>query len=207
MKKIHFIIVAIAMMSACSSNQTDRLDQEEYAQWMSSNTYLTKVKKSRYVDIQARYLPSDYMAWKEVTQQEALEEGTSFDSLKKIYSDAMYFEVIVQSNEKGMSNLLQQGALNYADYKERVNKLNFHANDFIELSIDGKTYEPVLFHFESASELSNRLVFHLAFVPEKGQEAPERYQLTFEDPYWHSGINHFTFSSKHINNTPKLVLI
>jgi len=209
MKKI-IIILLLSSMFACERGTPSELEYSGYQKWLSE--YKQDFNKSRatsLLTVSGKYLDSDLLAYQEYSN---LEEGVniSLDSLKSSYQCGLSFKITLKANDK-TTNLLNYQISDYNDYKERINFLNFKIDQFIQLTDGQNSYKPTLGHFEGYNELSNKLVFNLVFNPEsyncgEFSATAGNYKLTFDDPYWNSGINHFTFDTKKLKNIPDLVL-
>ena len=203
----HHLVITLLLMSSCSY-QTDTLNKEDYVEWFADNDELIKEKRSKYVELGVRYLPPGYLMLKDIENEGGYFTHAEQDSIEKQYSEALYFEIEVSAINPLASNLLQFGLKDYEEYKTRINYLNFHIDDFVKLTMDGREFSPILAHMESFSELSSRLIFRVAFAQVKARELTKNeIRLTFEDPCWRSGTNHFSFSLEHLNNLPKLALM
>lgn len=195
------IFIASLLILGCSGKS--ELDWDEYRSWLGDEgNGIVKSKKSRYVSVSARFQPMDYLVFRGASFGEA-----DTEDLRANYRGTLnfQFEVSAENNE---TNLLWLGLSDYNSYKQRINELSFHSKEFFKIKVDDQELYPQFVHFEGYNELSQRLLFHVTFEhKEWDQLDPEtKLRFTFEDPYWGSGVNHFTYTKKNLTDIPKLII-
>ncbi|TRX56138.1 hypothetical protein FNH22_17320 [Fulvivirga sp. M361] len=207
--RLSIIILLLAnLLSSCGTGADIELSISEYRKWLtSSENGLRKHKKGKLIDVSASFLPSDLLTYRELNASLAAYSGEMLDSIKTRYDNTLNFTIELSAKQVG-ENLLWYGLTDYTSYQARIHKLNFNIENFISLKIMDATYYPVLSHFEGYNELSNKLIFHIAFAPTKvSLELPgTTVRLTFDDPYWRTGVNHFSFKKEDFDNIPELVI-
>lgn len=204
-------LVVLSIMMSCGKSQKFSLSPNDYQSWMVDNVeQISRTKQTAIMSIETQYLPSEYLAYQDLKVSGDQLNQVNLDTLNSEYGCSLSFQISLHASDKE-TNLLYYNARDYSEYKQRVNYLNFNMESFISLQINDNQYRPSLTHFEGYHELSNKLVFHVAFNPSeyncgKFEESTNDIRLTLEDPYWGSGINHFTFKKEHLEQLPQIAL-
>ncbi|MEM7549574.1 MAG: hypothetical protein AAF363_07865 [Bacteroidota bacterium] len=209
--KSYIVLLIIVVLFGCSKGSKSSLALEEYQNWLIEHKeQILKTKGTDFLRISAQYLAADYLAFQDLKLSVGSVSQEALDSLSHEYLQTLSFQVNLEASSKE-NNLLYHKVNGYSEYKQRVNHLNFDLDTFLSLTVNDHRYKPLLGHFEGYHELSNRLIFHVTFKPEeymngKFDDTIDRLYLTFDDPYWETGINHFTFEREHIEQLPKIAL-
>jgi len=186
----------------------DKLSIDEYRQWISDEDHgLFKSRQINGVSINARFLPAELQAYREYNAN-----VSKYDSILKLYICGLTFQIELQAdkNDKSYGSLLYYNVMNEQELSQRVQYLNFNTAEFISLKYNEHMYNPVLANFEGYDALANRMRFVIVFdIPEyicgKFQSnSKDELQLTYSDPVWNLGVNHFVFEKKDILTIPKL---
>jgi hypothetical protein len=204
-----------ALLALASCGRPESLPAADYEKWVvGEESGLIQRKKINGVEVIARYMPAELLAYREYRAF----PQTSFDSLKTSYHCGLSFQITLRADKQNgaYGNLMYFNLAGEQDLSERTHYLNFSVPEFIDLKYDGNTYKPVLANFEGYSALGNQLSFQVVFVfpdYECGKFKPvttgndsDELELTFSDPIWNLGVNHFTFEKKSLEELPKLVL-
>jgi hypothetical protein len=204
--RIFLLLVSVAM-AACNNRPTS-LPPAKYAAWiMSEKSGLNKERKIKNVDIKARFLPAQYLAFRDWQSSDSI----SYDSILNSYKCGLSFQLDIQADksDKTYGNLMYYNLASQEDFMARSRFLSFNIQEFIWLD-DGKTkVEPVLAHFEGYEALGNKLSFRVVFIlPEYNCGAPAKdfnnVKLTFDDPFWDLGTVNFEFEKENIVGVPAL---
>lgn len=210
MKRLSLYLLASFLISACQNPK--ELTPDRYIRWISSKSHgFIQNKEVKEVRLQARFLPADYQAYREFLQSR---NTLSFDSILSTYGCGLAFQFTVSAEK---TNALYRNLLNYDIFQQeetlaRIRYLNFHIEEFITLTYADKVYKPVLSHFEGYDELGNKMTFQTSFiVPEfpcdrNKSDSLRDVTVTFDDPFWDLGTNHFLFDKKLFINSPRLKL-
>lgn len=198
----NYLAVITLLFSSCFNSSSVELSSQDYVSWFSESD-LIKEKKTEFVTYKASYLPSQLLAIRDIQGIDSY-QNIDLDSIINSYNQAYYFELKI-INENNNVNLIKSDVDNYLEYQEKVNSLNFRGSEFFKLSLENEEYFPILTHFEGLSELSNQATFIVAFNKNLNKNHNSNLVFSFEDPYWQSGTNHFTFSFSDIENGPKLI--
>ncbi|MEQ8477228.1 hypothetical protein [Fulvivirga sp.] len=199
MSRVYILLLLISL--GCKPLSEVKYDADDYMHWFA-NSSLVKQKQTKYTNLEARLLPVEILAIRELGSDKLGAAG--LDSVIKSYQDALYFELKISSTTN--INLLKSETSNYEEYKERIHFLNFEAGDVFSLKVGDDSKDNLLYHFEGFSELSNTLNFLVAFEKPENLSSNDKITLSFEDPYWHSGINNFSFEIDEYINHPKLII-
>lgn len=208
MRMLLIILLFNGFLFGCGVSNDRELSISEYQRWLaSSESGLRKNKTGRLVNINALFIPSDLMTYRELNALGLAYSVEVFDSVRSGYKKTLNFSVELQAKETGQ-NLLWYGLTDYTSYQARIHELSFSIESFISLKVAEETYYPVLAHFEGYNELSNKLIFHVAFMPGKEvlRSPGATIRLTFDDPCWRTGTNHFTFKKEDFDNMPQLAI-
>lgn len=198
------IILLSILTFGCSQNPAE-LSWNEYTAWITKEANgLHKTRQSKNINIAATFQPSDFIAYKSLAPDQGY-DLQSIDSLRASLGNSLNFQITISAKDSDI-NLLWWGIGSYPDYKQRVNQLSFNAGQMIRLAIDDQESQVLLTHFEGYNELSNKVILHVAFEKKNGVllNGKSRIKLTFEDPFWGSGVNHFTYEIEDIANIPRL---
>lgn len=204
------ILLSLAFIISCTSRPSE-LPWRDYQEWLQNNDQeITKEKDINGLKMKAEFLPSDFLAYSEYEQLGSNATPGIFDSLLKEYKCGLSFKLSLLADEQ-TANLMYHGISTMNEYKQRVNLLSFYSEQFISLNVGDDQFKPVLAVFEGYNELSNRLTFSMVFTPQGYHcgvfdEEVQELKLTFDDPYWGTGTNHFLFRKGDIQNIPKLII-
>jgi len=205
------LVLTLVVLGCTSSEIPDELSWRDYLSWMKENqAEFEKGKKVNQINLSANYYPAEFLAYQELVKSNFVVKA-DYDSVLQDYKCSLTFRIKLTPDNKEF-NLLRHNISSIEDYKARATYLIFSSAEFIYLTVDEITYTPVLTNYEGYNELSNELVFAVVFQPKEyscnGLEKDvEKLRLTFEDPYWDMGVNHFTYDAQTIGNTPKIKFI
>lgn len=196
-----FVFIIVACNSA-----PEKLEPEKFLVWVNSNKAFSKVKEVNGLAIRTRYLPADYLAYKEYIAS----DSANYDSLRKSYACGLTFQVVLHADKAGKAyaNLLQYGVSTQEELSQRIRLLSFASEHFIYSDYNEVKFLPVLAHYEGYDPLSNSISFQVVFViPDYNCGNPQSFKdvvITFDDPIWNTGKNNFEFSGADIQSVPDL---
>ncbi len=209
--KIVYISLFVLLLSISCASDKKELVWSEYSAWMQDHIdQLQKEKVINGIELSSFYQPADYLAYRDIQNSNKSIDSTSYKMSLSNYQCGMTFKITLKTDVKGL-NLLYHQIDSEQAYKERVNKLHFHADQFISMTIGKNIYAPILANYEGYNELNNQLVFTVVFDADEfdcGELSPEieNIKITFDDPYWSMGVNHFSYKRSIISEIPSLVL-
>lgn len=201
--------ILLTVVLGCSQSQKS-LDPDSYIKWIKhADIELSKHRRINGIDIRARYLPGEFLAYKEYLSSDSF----SYDSLLNAYQCSLSFEVQLQADKADplYGNLMYHNVTSAELFNQRNRFLNFEIQEFISLTCREVEYDPVLSHFEGYDPLGNAMRFRVVFVIPTyncGNVLPQfgNMTLTFIDPYWKMGTVNFEFEKNSILSLPKLKL-
>jgi hypothetical protein len=200
------VVTLLFLVSGCS--RPDSLPAAEYEKWiLSSESGFYKSKEVNDVDIAARFVPAQYLAYREFRNR----EDASYDTLLKSYECGLAFQIVLQADRQhpNYGNLMFYGLDEAQDISDRTRYLNFNVAEFVSLTFAKETFHPVLANFEGYNNIANQISFQIVFdIPQyecgSFRSDVEDITLTFSDPVWGLGVNNFLFEKKDMESVPKL---
>jgi len=198
------------LLIALGGCKPDRLKIDSYKAWIDKEGHgLIKKRVINGVSLEGRFLPGEYQAY----QDYQANPQQSLDSVLSAYKCGLTFHISLQADKEtgDYRNLMYYNTHSQEEITERTRQLSFNASDFTELLYKGKHYVPVLSVFEGYNPIANRislmLVFNVVDYP-CGTDVDDsgEFDLTFYDPYWELGTNHFLFEKKDLMNVPGLII-
>ena len=210
MRNVLTAALLLLLFTGCSS-QSDTMAWLQYQQWLfGEDNTLKKVKQVNNINLTTQFLPANYLAYKEMLADEVYMDSTHYKSAMSHYQCGLTFRILVEP-EKGGVNLLYHRVSSEVGFKQRVNALSFETDKYISMKVGEQEYPPVLAQYEGYNEMLNRLVFTTVFQPQEfncGTFSPdtEKITITFDDPFWSTGVNNFTYGTASLTDVPKIIL-
>jgi hypothetical protein len=202
----YFVITLVFLFNAC---QPPVKDEQSYYHWLDDKENgLVRSKTANGLVITAKYLPADYLVYKEL-------KGKNYgakerDSLLAIYSKSRTFLLTIAPQEiegSPSEDIMYKDVRNIEEYKQRADLLNFKMDEFILLHTDKKEYRPVLSMLENTYSVGNSRNLYLVFTDEEDWQKlgqGQQLDLVFNDELFSTGINHFVFDNKKIAAVPRI---
>lgn len=202
-------LIGVAFIQSCS--RPENLPVERYRTWIANEENgLLKTKTVRNVRIMARYLPAEWLAYREFMNR-PLGDTTSYDSIFSSYRCGMVFQVTLDAdkNDKRYGSLFYYNLTSNNEVMTRTRALSFDIESFISAEYKDAGYYPVLSNFDGYDQLRNSVSFEVSFViPDYqcGSTVPDfqDVKLSFFDPVWDLGTNHFNFDGESLSSVPSL---
>lgn len=199
-------MLAVFILIGCSKQP---LSWEEYAQWVQDEENgLHKSKTINKINIQVSYLPPDYLAYKDLQKTGQKPGKAIIDSLAALYGPTFLVVISPTGNE----NLLYRGVQDYREFAARKNILHFKMDQLIKLKTGGNEYKPVLTNSEVLDEITREIKIWVSFSPDPFLKNGEitfpgnTLDITLEDPFWNTGVNHFVFKREDFMQLPDLTI-
>jgi hypothetical protein len=187
----------------CSSSFKSEGD---FLKWMNEpeNGYVKRTSANGF-SISLKYLPPEYLGFIEMKKGDV---KVDVQSLIKEFDGSRTFLLTLEHEVSGV-DVTNYNINNVPEFKERMNELNFQIKDYLSLKTkEGQTIRPVLTTFENLYEIGDKKSFYVVFTKEdEVQDKPEELDIVFHDPFFDTGINHFVFKTKDIDNVPDLKFI
>lgn len=206
-KKCYIGILFLLVLVACNNTVNT---YEEYLAWLNdSENGLTMDKKASGIIIKVKHLPSNYLAYQDLLHESQVNKGM-VDSIIKNYDKSLTFLLnIGVDGDVKKGDIMYHDVKNYEEYKKKLYNMNFDIEKNISLTINEKEYFPVLAHLENVYGLTESRNIMLVFVPETENEQSfydaKEIAFTYDDELFNTGINHFVFKRKNINNIPSFI--
>ena len=204
---ILFLLVGIVLLSCSESIKT----KKQFYSWLNDpDNGLVKKVTVGPLDFQVKYIPAEYLAFDEWEQEETKE--LSLQELIEEYNNSLTFLFTITPNGTGGDvDIMRAGVNNYKEYSERVHEMNFNLKEYVSLKVDEVVYKPVLTRLENIYGVGNYRNFHVVFAPSVEDSVTirqgARYDFTFSDQFFETGISHFVFKRENIVELPKLEFI
>lgn len=190
-------------------NPERELSPEKYVRWVQdTENGLIKTKRLKGLQLEARYLPAPYLAYREF---KSLNETVAFDSLLSAYTCGLAFQFTLSASlqDREYGNLMYYETTSQEDLMARQRYLSFSGQEFIHLEYNGQTLLPALVQFEGYDALTNSLRFQASFespMQSCGGKDSTLASLTFvfDDPFWNSGTTRFLWEENVLEKIPQL---
>src|SRR5687768_5747592 len=117
---MRYTLLLLFLWAGFSCQNPKELSPEKYVQWISSEDHgCIKSKNVKNVSIQVRYMPAEYLAYKEFS---APGNTISFDSVFSSYRCGLAFQVTLSADEADAvySSLMYYGVASQEDIQARI---------------------------------------------------------------------------------------
>ncbi len=199
--KISALVFLVSMMGCSSSVDNEK----EFLKWLGDqdNGFVKKAKANGFL-LSMKYLPAEYLALNEM-EKDGKSDMKYFKDYVNKFKDSKTFLLMI-SNEENSVNAGNYDVTNLREYDQRIKDLSFNIKELLVLKTSsGKKYQPVLTTMENLYEISNKKSIYIVFTDDQKEILnSERLDIVFQDTFLDTGINHFVFESKKINNLPSL---
>ena len=206
-----FYILLFILFSLQSCRHTLISNEQEYLNWLrNEKNNLIKTKYINNLKISARFLPAEYLVYKEIKGDLKKENRNhEIDSLLNIYSQSLTFIITISPDDREgeQFDIMYFNIENKEDYYERAHKLNFNISEYISLTTRKSEYAPVLHTLENTYGLSNSRNIYIVFseTADNGDLfSSKTLDLVFNDLIFETGISHFIFKKFDLTKIPKI---
>ncbi len=193
-----------AVLFSCNKKEVSTVGA--YSKWINDPANgLTLTRKIHGLKISVKYLPADYLEYKEMQDNSG---ENQLDSLKKEYENSLTFLMTIgPDEEKGNKNdIMFDGIKNYKEYSERLLSLNFEIEKNVLLKTDNVALKPVLSALENTYGLSKSRNIVFAFAPTQNEkqeiENSNTIDFIYSDELFELGLMHFNFNTSDFKNLP-----
>lgn len=200
---ITLMLIALGMLSCENKKPFDNV-AEITAFLIEDDNGLSKSKEANGYKITLTYLPSEFLAFKDV--QETQYNSLLFDSIVNSYQGGLYFLMDISPDEKSRTgDVMLQDVYSREEYKSRFVNLTFNAEAMITLACPGDevSYFPVLTSIEHSYGLSDNRQMLIAFEKIESITNCSSITIEFDDNEFETGINKFSFSWNELKAFPK----
>ncbi len=169
---------------------------------------LVKTRNISGLQLTMKYLPPEYLAFKELKQKADISEQV-IDSLVNYYQNSFTFLLTIGPSPAHENNvdIMMAGIPDFQAYKQRSLTMNFNMAEYLSLTAAGKEWKPVLSNLENNYGLQDHRNIYMVFTPETGmgeiQDSPD-LKITYNDELFHTGLNHFKYKLEDLGNIPAI---
>lgn len=202
-------VCLIITLSSCKNNEP--IIFIDLLKWINNNENgLIKESSVDGLKITMKYLPPQYLAYREMSSNENI-NNCIYDSLLNVYKWSHSFLMIVgPDEEKGEKfDVMFLNTSGKDDFTQRVYDMNFNIKDLINLKTAQRKYKPAITSLENVYSLNKSRTLYIVFTPEKENDdllKAEKLDFIYNDEIFNTGIHHFVFNKKDIENTPNLLI-
>ena len=207
MKTTSIIITLFLLLTACASSE---LDIDAYFKYLAEpSNGLYKTNRVQQFEIRARYLPVDYLIYKDYKRDKNL-TTINIDSLKENYQGSLTFLLQIAPNkaEGHEFDVMTQTVSTVTDFKSQSHHMNFEMQEHLSLKIGDQVFKPVLVELENTYELTQHRNFMVTYALDAATLASDYKSIDFvyQDELFGTGIHHFLFEQRAIEKTPTIKL-
>jgi hypothetical protein len=198
--KIMGLFMAILLMGSCNGPITNFSDYMKYL--ADTENGLVKEKTANGVSLKMKYLPIDYLAYKEYENDRHL----SIEDLKKSYENSLTFMMTIGPDKGKNFDITKVDVSSYEEFALRIEEMNFLMKDYLTLTVGDKEIYADLAQMESTYglEKDRKIVLVFQHKDEQGKSIlTGDLTVTYKDEIFYTGINKFKFSMADINAIPE----
>ncbi|UII80108.1 hypothetical protein [Flagellimonas sp. CMM7] len=203
LSKVFVLVTGALLLNGCNTSVTS---EAAFLQWLDnpSNGLIKKASANGF-SLSLKYLPSEYLAYIEMKKGN---DGRSQQDFLDDFKDSMSLLFSIEHNAHGI-DATNYDVQNMVGYKQRINDLNFELKRHLFVKgQDGEKISPVLTTFENNYEVGGKKTFYIVFTNTNvDEEENKSIDIVFEDPFLDTGISHFVFKKKNIEEIPTLEFI
>ncbi len=196
-----FVLLFFPLLFSCKK----KMNMNEFASWVESGQYPHIYSKSiAGYTFQLKYIPSDYMAIKNLIDNDIAVD--SFTDLRKKFSNAQYMILRISRNDH--KDLLKVISENQQEYTQMVNYFSFEMGDKIYAINGHDTLNSSFFHYERNYSLSPYNTFIVEFENHAIEDSLNKDDLVFvlEDDQLSVGTVKIVIPKKDIASIPEIIL-
>jgi hypothetical protein len=184
---------ALILNSCTTSIRTETA----FLKWLDNpKNGLVKKASANGFSFSLKYLPSEYLAYTEMTKGN---DGKNREEFLNDFEGSISMLFSIEHDIQGI-DATNYDVQNMVGYKQRINELNFGLKEHLFIKgTDGKKIRPVLTTFENSYEIGGKKTFYVVFpkIPSI-QQKTESVDIVFDDPFLDTGISHFVFKKQNI---------
>lgn len=197
--KYIIVLFAAVLLSACANERITDMDSF-YGYLNNPDHDLCIIKEANGVQLKAKYLPPEYLAYKDYMNEGRIH---NLDSIIEFYSHQVTIMLSIDPVSTENNDIMTKDIGGYKNFKERLYSLNFDIEQNVELKTDDNNYKPVLSSFERMYGLKPGRDILFVFSPESKTDKAlfdgKTLVFEFDDRNFGTGISRFKFKRKAIN--------
>lgn len=202
LNKIYILcFIVILLFVKCSDNEID--SQSDLIHWIADeDNGMVKKTEANNFKLTMKYLPPELLALNETGANDSLGR---YEKFLKEFEQSRTFVLSIKNNDPRV-DITNYGITDMTDYKIRISYLNFFIKDDIYIiTQSGKKIKPVLSTMENIYEIGDTKSIYIVFADDNAEVLKSNtLDIVFEDNITDTGISHFLFEKKFLNNTPTL---
>ena len=208
MNKYKLCILAILVALLTNSCNQGFQSATDMFQWINDpDNGLVKTKTINGIEIELKFLPPEFLTYREVKRLNNYSEEY-VDSLLNYYRNSYSFLLKIGPDEKNQDqDIMLKGVTSIEEFNIRAQKLNFEIGEYVSLTADNIEYEPVLSNMENVYGMHSHRNIYLVFSPNDNNMSlleAKKLDIRFNDELFETGISHFVYIKKNINNIPEV---
>jgi len=183
--------LVLFLFSNCSDTPSDL---STYGKWFNQEHGYINEKFINKLSFRVQYKPIELMMLRELEANTAYSKE-EIENLRESFGSSLYFLLEIAFDERAETineDLLRITAKDYNAFAENVKHFAFNMESAVELSINGATIVPVIYHYERGFELGKKQRFLFAFQPPESINK-EEVTFVFYDDIFKTGKNNFKF--------------
>jgi len=191
-----------------SCNNELKTEKDFYGWLNDPENGFVKTKIINDIKIIAKYLPLEYLAFKELRSYGQYSKDVR-DSILALYNKSRTFLLTIGPyEEKGAKfDIMKTGVHDYTEFKQRAMTMNFDMAAYVSLNTELGEFKPVLTNMENVYGLSKHRNIYLVFTSAEANGklmTANELDLTFTDEIFNTGINHFIFKKEKLDHLPTI---
>ncbi len=202
LNKIYMLgFIVILLFVKCSDNDVD--SQSDLIHWIADeeNGMVKKTEANNFI-LTMKYLPPELLALNEAGNKDSLDLYKKY--LKEFKGSRTF--ILTMKNQNASVDITNYGVTDITEYKSRISYLNFDIKDHVYIKTEsGRKIKPVLSTMENIYEIGDTKSIYFVFADENEEVLKSNtLDIVFEDNIIDTGISHFLFAKKFLDNTPTL---
>lgn len=175
----------------------------EYMKYLANKENgLVKEKATNGISIKVKYLPIDYLVYKEFSNDNNL----NLEEIKKSYQNSLTFMMTIGPGKEKQFDITKVGIANYKAFALRIEEMNFWMKDYVTIKVGDKIMKAELAQMESTYGLGKdrKIVFVFQNKDEDGNTIlVDDVTFIYKDEIFFTGTNNFKFNIDDINSLPE----
>ncbi|EAY24031.1 hypothetical protein M23134_03329 [Microscilla marina ATCC 23134] len=197
------ILIGMAWLYAGCQASID--SQRALYQWVHNPANgMVKSKEVGLYRLTMKYLPPELQASRGLARQSAQQVAGLLKSGRDNLTFVLNLSLVSPS---GGQDIMYQEVSSYAAYKKRALDMNFNMAKYIAIKADGKEISPSIAHLENTYSLTQGRNIVLVFDRKQVPQSAQKLDITFTDQLFGTGIHHFVFHQKDLDNLPQVTYL
>lgn len=199
------LLIGMMLVFSCSSKTKDSLSA--YRQWMDNADHgIVVTRETGDMRVRMQWVPPELQLYRDFHDSDILCDVRKRDSLTQQYQKSIAFLLTFESIKDG-GDILWKNISTREEFEGRVHLLNFRMNELVQLEINGEIFHPVLSVLENDYGIPHSRKIHLVFSDSEKLRVLQQaqyYDIVLEDEVYMTGISHFKFDRKSMEEVPSI---